>query len=139
MINTLDQKTDEKEKLLFLNNLFVREKVELYKPFSLQNIVFVLKTSNIDLQSMFIEMNNLMCRLLEYSRDELLDMTLYDLIDPECESTLENKKKELLHKEFIKYELTFIRKFGGKLKLNVESHVFQSEDNIIEFAVAKIK
>lgn len=139
VINTLVQKTDERVKLSFLDNLFARESVESDMPFNLQNMVFILKTSNIDLQSMFIEMNDLMCNLLEYSRDELLDMTLCDLIDTDCFAFLEKKQKELLHNDFIKYNIAFIRKFGGKIKLEVESCIFKSEDYIVEFAVAKIK
>ncbi len=50
VINTLVQKTDERVKLSFLDNLFARESVESDMPFNLQNMVFILKTSNIDLR-----------------------------------------------------------------------------------------
>lgn len=84
-------------------------------------------------------MNDLLCTLLEYSRSELLDMTLCDLVDSDCVAILEEKKKKLSSNELIKYEIILKKKFGGKILLEVDSCIFKSEDNIIEFAVAKVK
>ena len=133
MINTINQETENKAKLEILNNL------TLNKPFNLENIAFILRTPNINLPGIFIEMNDLTCSILEYSREELLDMTLCDLIDEDCIKVLENKQIDLLQDEFVQYEITLNRKFGGKVKLVVDSFIFQSKNNIIEFAVAKIE
>ena len=139
MINTIDNIQKNREELFQLKHLFIREDYNPDIPFNLQNLVFILKTSNLDYHSMFIEMNDLLCTLLEYSRSELLDMTLCDLVDSDCVAILEEKKKKLSSNELIKYEIILKKKFGGKILLEVDSCIFKSEDNIIEFAVAKVK
>ena len=133
VINTLNQKIEERDSLSLMNNS------RLNKPFNLENLVFVLRTTDINLPAMFVEMNNLTCSLLEYSRRELLDMTLCDLIADDCGNILDNKKIDLLQEEFVKYEISLKKKFGGNIKLVVDSFIFQSDDNIVEFAVAKAK
>ncbi len=101
------------------------------------NLVFILRTSNISYPPVFTEMNDLTYRMLGYTKRELLDMTLYDLIDEEDGQKLDAMNKDMLDELSIEYELTLIRKDGTRLKLFVESIVFYSGTSRIECAIAK--
>ena len=101
------------------------------------NLVFILRTSNISYPPVVTEMNDLTYRMLGYTKRELLDMTLYDLIDEEDGQKLDAMNKDMLDELSIEYELTLIRKDGTRLKLFVESIVFHSGTSRIECAIAK--
>ena len=102
-----------------------------------ENLVFILRTSNISYPPVFIEMNDLTYKMLGYTKRELLDMTLYDLIDEEDEQILDAMNNDMLDELSIEYELTLIRKDRTKINLYVESIVFYSGTSRIECAIAK--
>ncbi|MCK5409363.1 MAG: PAS domain-containing protein [Candidatus Heimdallarchaeota archaeon] len=102
-----------------------------------ENLVFILRTPNINYPPVFIEMNDLLYSMLGYTKGELLDMTLYDLIDEEDRQILDAMNKDMLDELSIEYEITLIRKDGTKMKLYVESIVFYSGTSRIECAIAK--
>ncbi|MHA1591157.1 MAG: PAS domain S-box protein, partial [Candidatus Heimdallarchaeaceae archaeon] len=102
-----------------------------------ENLVFILRTTNINYPPVFIEMNDLVYSMLGYTKGELLDMTLYDLIDEEDRQILDAMNKDMLDELSVEYEITLIRKDGTKMKLYVESIVFYSGTSRIECAIAK--
>ncbi len=102
-----------------------------------ENLVFILRTPNISYPPVFIEMNDLLYSVLGYTKRELLDMTLYDLIDEEDRQILDAMNKDMLDELSVEYEITLIRKDGTKMKLYVESIVFYSGTSRIECAIAK--
>ncbi|MHA1552005.1 MAG: PAS domain-containing protein [Candidatus Heimdallarchaeaceae archaeon] len=102
-----------------------------------ENLVFILRTTNINYPPVFIEMNDLVYSMLGYTKGELLDMTLYDLIDEEDRQILDAMNKDMLDELSIEYEITLIRKDGTKMKLHIESIVFYSGTSRIECAIAK--
>ena len=102
-----------------------------------ENLVFILRTTNINYPPVFIEMNDLLYSMLGYTKRELLDMTLYDLIGEEDRQILDAMNKDMLDELSVEYEITLIRKDGTKMKLYVESIVFYSGTSRIECAIAK--
>ena len=102
-----------------------------------ESLVYILRTSNISYPPVFIEMNDLTYKMLGYTKRELLDMTLYDLIDEEDEQILDAMNNDMLDELSIEYELTLIRKDRTKINLYVESIVFYSGTSRIECAIAK--
>lgn len=102
-----------------------------------ENLVFILRTSNSNYPPVFIEMNDLTYKILGYTKRELLDMTLYDLIDKEDRQILDAMNKDMLDELTVEYELTLIKRDGTRMKLFVESIVFYSGTSRIECAIAK--
>ena len=102
------------------------------------SLIFVLRTSNINFPSVFIEVNDLAYKTLGYTKNELLDMTFYDLIVEEDRTLVDAINNELPEDIAVEYEITCRKKDGTKIKLAVESIVFYSGTCKIEFAVAKV-
>ncbi len=73
----------------------------------------------------FIEVNNVGCRRLGYSRGELLRMSPRDILDPACSGAVRKNAQKLLEQGSAVFEMTHIARDGRKIPVEVRSHVFE--------------
>jgi PAS domain S-box-containing protein/putative nucleotidyltransferase with HDIG domain len=76
----------------------------------------------------FIDVNDISCRMLQYSRDELLQKGPFDLEPLDLEADYLTKPKELIGKEMgtagsSTFETVHIRKDGSRIPLEVSAHL----------------
>jgi len=74
--------------------------------------------------SNFLEINDATCELLGYTREELLKMTIYDIIDPDTVD-LTQTFKELFSRKEIRRESNHITKDGRKIPVELNAHLFE--------------
>ncbi len=77
-----------------------------------------------DLNARFMDVNQAGCRLLGYERDELIGMTIFDVIPPEDAERLKRLKTELLVPGKVsKAEWVQVRKDGTLVPVEVSSNI----------------
>ncbi len=85
----------------------------------------------------FIEVNNLACSMMGYSKDELLSFRLSDIESPECRD-IDIKAQEKLRKEkHAVYESCLIRSNGDKLLCEISSHSIGLDGMTVAVSIAR--
>lgn len=75
------------------------------------------------LPTLFQEVNDNACRLLGYTRDELLQMGPFDLDPPEDHPNIRTRAQRLLAERHLIWEGTFVRKDGWRISVEVNTHL----------------
>lgn len=77
--------------------------------------------------SKFIEVNDNLCHMLGYTKEELLSLSLADIVSSEhLEDVLKKKRRPLAEKHFLA-ERTYVTKSGKKIPVEVNTHVFDNK------------
>lgn len=73
----------------------------------------------------FVEVNDIACKRLGYSREELLEMTpeQVEIMEDEPDTDMPAIREMLLEKKHVLYELDYITKDGKKIPVEVNSHL----------------
>ena len=77
-----------------------------------------------DLSGRYIDVNDAGCRMLGYSRDEILAMTIVDLLAPEDAARLPQQRERLLQGVTKVGEWTLRRKDGGLVPVEISAKIF---------------
>ena len=85
----------------------------------------------------FVEVNNVACSRLGYSRDELLQMSPADIDDPESTSDMGEIAQQIHTNGFAMFERTHVTKTGEKIPVEVSSHVFEMDDTPMLMSVVR--
>ena len=87
----------------------------------------------------FIEVNDVACKRLGYSREELLKLTPKDISAPEDAKKQGDKRKrgELLKNQWMVFEATHITKQGKEIPVEISSRVFNFEGQHVLMSLAK--
>jgi two-component system, cell cycle sensor histidine kinase and response regulator CckA len=75
------------------------------------------------LPSHFLEVNDNACRLLGYTRDELVQMGLFDLDPPEDHPNARTRAERIFAERDLMWEGTFVRKDGRRIPVEVNTHL----------------
>ncbi len=73
----------------------------------------------------FIEMNEVGLKRLGYTHNELLKMTVVDLIAPDKRSEMRKHAIELQNKGHVTFETVNITKDGKKIPVEISNHLFE--------------
>jgi PAS domain S-box-containing protein len=76
----------------------------------------------------FIEVNDVACNRLGYSKRQLKQMTLYDIVDPEEEHYQDQIRKKLIEDEYITCETRHKRKDGSHFPAELNCHLFSMKE-----------
>jgi len=85
----------------------------------------------------FIEINNVACKMLEYTRDEFLTMAPKNIAAPEIEDKIPIFLKNLKEKKHHTFEAIHVSKSGKKIPVEISSHVFNLNNNEVILAIAR--
>jgi len=77
-----------------------------------------------DLSGQYTDVNDAGCRMVGYSRDEILAMTIVDLLGPEDAARLPQQREELLKGVSQVSEWTLRRKDGGLVPVEISAKIF---------------
>jgi PAS domain S-box-containing protein len=73
----------------------------------------------------FLEVNGVVCKQLEYTREELLQKGPYDIYAPETFSHVEAMMKKLKTQKYVVWEGIHLAKNGRRIPIEVSSHIFE--------------
>lgn len=85
----------------------------------------------------FAEVNDLACQKTGFTREELLQMTPYDLAAPEDLSDMPKFFKKLVDQGHVTYQKAHLSKEGHKIPFEVNSHVFTWNGQKMAQAIAR--
>jgi PAS domain S-box-containing protein len=71
----------------------------------------------------FVEVNNVLCDLVGYTRDELLTMTALDITEEEQKNELRRTSERRLNGENVTFQRRFVAKDGKKVPVEVSNQV----------------
>jgi diguanylate cyclase (GGDEF)-like protein/PAS domain S-box-containing protein len=86
--------------------------------------IFLYPLSEEAVPGKFLEVNDIACQKLGYSRAELLTMTPLDIVAPEDLNEMPKIYKKSILQEHITYEKIHVTKTGLKIPVEVNSHTF---------------
>ncbi|MCX7749516.1 MAG: ATP-binding protein [Clostridia bacterium] len=99
--------------------------------------IFVNEIGDIPLQSKCIEVNEVACKLLGYTRDELLRMTPEMVIDIGNETETNQIIENLLRDHRNTYEAVMFSKEGERIPCEISSHIIEVKEKRVVLSVAR--
>lgn len=86
--------------------------------------IFLFEISDEGVPGKFVEVNDIACLKLGYSREELQRVTPFDIIVPEDLNEMPKALKKLLLQDHVTFEKTLLAKNGLKIPVEMNSHSF---------------
>jgi len=90
-----------------------------------------------DLNGHFIEVNDIICKRLGYSREELLTMTVGDVDDPVHARNVEDRIQELIKNGHVLFETVHIARDGRKIPIEASAVIFHLGDKPFILSIAR--
>lgn len=84
-----------------------------------------------------VEVNDVTCRRLEYTRSELLTMSLLDIDAPEVVGGVPEIVKDILEQGHSTFELVHVSKSGNRIPVEVSSHLFDMDGKKVVLSIAR--
>jgi PAS domain S-box-containing protein len=91
---------------------------------SLGDTVFVYRITEEGIPGTFIEVNDVACERLGYTREELLNMSPLDIIDSQGLESIPSLMEKLLAEKRVLLEITHVAKDGRKMPVELCVHLF---------------
>ena len=85
----------------------------------------------------FMEVNDVVCRTLGYTREELLKMSFKDIIDPQMADKLPLLVDKIYKDGRVKFEAAPITKNGYTIPVEINSHIFKLNGMDVAVSVAR--
>ncbi len=90
-----------------------------------------------NINGQFIEVNDIICKRLGYTREELLTMTVEDIDDPVHARNVEGRIKELSKKGHIVFETVHIARDGRKIPIEASAVIFHIDGKPFIMSIAR--
>ncbi|HTC22366.1 MAG TPA: PAS domain S-box protein, partial [bacterium] len=116
------QESEEKFRVLFNNAI---------------DPILLFEISDEGIPGKFVEVNDIACSKLGYTREELMGMTPFDISPPEDLTDLPKLFKKLLQQEHTTFEKIHVSKSGLKIPVEINSHVFHWNGRRFVQAIAR--
>ncbi len=99
--------------------------------------IFLSDISDEGVPGKFIEVNDIACSKLGYTREELLRMTPFDISIPEDLAELGKIFKKLQQQGHITFERSYLTKSGLKMPVEISCHLFQWRNQKVIQSIAR--
>ena len=130
MIDVTDQKLAE-------NAILSSEKKFRQLFNGISDALFVHRGPADGLTGQFIEVNDVACQLLGYSREELLRMTPMDIHAPDTIPNLQQRMAKFQSKEFAPWESAHITKEGRRIPVEISNQFFELNGEPVLLSTAR--
>ena len=87
--------------------------------------------------SHFLNVNDNVCSLTGYTRDELLSMSLIDLDDPDDWQKGRRIAQQLMERGDLVFEISHVRKDGTKIPVEISAHVFALDNQRVVLSIIR--
>jgi PAS domain S-box-containing protein len=98
---------------------------------------FLTRLLKEDETSKFIEVNDIACIWLEYTKDEMLKLRSIDITAPEEKATNKEIIKEIYNKGYGTFETVLISKNDKRIPVEISSHIFDLWDEEVVLTIAR--
>lgn len=100
--------------------------------------IFLIQLSEDESPGRIIEVNEIACQSLGYSRDELLSMTTKDIIiEDEYNSKISHILRNAKDQNNLKFEIFQLSKSGKRIPVEIKSHVFLLNNVKVALSIAR--
>ncbi|ACV61054.1 signal transduction histidine kinase, nitrogen specific, NtrB [Desulfofarcimen acetoxidans DSM 771] len=99
--------------------------------------IFVHEIINQGIMSKFMEVNDIACHTLGYSREELLQLTPYDLRPDSESNSYQDISQKLLSEKNAIFERIHLTRDGKKIPVEVSSHAFEYRGKSMVLSIAR--
>lgn len=120
--------------------IFVRRAMEKrYRKLfdSVQDAIFVWKITPQSLPGTIIEVNDIACRWLDYSRDELLSRTMMSIMSSQSQTLAAPRMEKLLTLRQAIFDYDYLAKDGRLVPTEVNSHLFALNGELVGLCIAR--
>jgi PAS domain S-box-containing protein len=104
---------------------------------NINDAVFVHEFTGEGFPGMFLEVNDMACERLGYTREELLTMSPKDIDSPEGYALVPAMMKKLEKVKHIVWEGEHVTKTGVKIPVEISNHIFEMEGKPAIFATVR--
>jgi len=143
----LDLTGEGKYTLSIIKDITERKKAELELADSAQkyrmlfnnanDVVFVTQLSKLKLYGDFIEVNEVACKKLGYTKDEFLKLSPSAIISPKFIDEFNKQTERLLTNSHVIYELVHKAKDSKQIPVEISSHLFTYEGKPTVLSIAR--
>ncbi|MFC1554294.1 PAS domain S-box protein, partial [candidate division KSB1 bacterium] len=99
--------------------------------------IFLWQLTEDNMPGTCIEVNDIACNMLGYSREEFSLMTMMDITEEEPERRINEVMKKLLKKGNITYEINHVAKGGHEIPVEINSHIFTLDGQRVILSVSR--
>ncbi len=99
--------------------------------------VFVFAIDNEGLPGKHYAVNDVACRMLDMSRDELMEMTLFDFMAQHDGARIKETLQTILNKKHVTFERSFVDSGGNEIPVEVNANLVELYDASIVIAFAR--
>ncbi len=99
--------------------------------------IFFHEVTSEGLPGSFLEVNDVACRMLSYSRDELLNLTVRDIDIPAQWDRMRSLMEELFQKGYHTFETNLVSRDGVFTPCEIHAHLFQWAGKNVILSVAR--
>lgn len=104
---------------------------------AVRDMVFVHSFSPTGDHGPFLEVSNSACRILEYSQEELLALTPWDIIVREEPVAADERRTLLAKKSSLLHDKQLITKSGRLVTVEINTHLFETDNQIYALSIAR--
>jgi PAS domain S-box-containing protein len=104
---------------------------------NINDAVFVHEFTDDGMPGRFLEVNDIACQRLGYTREELLTMSPADIDAPECYERVPGIMRLLKTDRHIVWEATHVTKTGLKIPVEISNHLFSLEGEQVILATVR--
>ncbi len=100
------------------------------------DVIFVYRLTSEGLPGQFIEVNDVACQRLDYTRKTLLGMTPLDIEAPDSQRDVSDIMEELFVQRHVMFEVMHVTKEGDRIPVEVNAHLFdlRGEPTVLSIA-----
>lgn len=136
--DTLEEKIRERTEELEKANKQLSESEEKFREiFNKANDMISLNEIDGGSPGKFIEINEVGIKRLAYTREELLNMGLADIVAPERRSEMHTNAAKLIKNGSSTFEITHITKNGDRIPVEVNNHLINYKGHIVALTISR--
>lgn len=103
----------------------------------INDAVFVCHLDETGTFETFIEVNDVACKRLNYSREDLLALSFYDIIDPKQTGELDLAVRDLFTKDYYLFEVNQLTRDKRRIAVELSAHRFEYDERSTVLSIAR--
>ncbi len=131
IIHDISEKKATENKLIITENKYKK----LFN--NLNDIVFLVKIEENDMPGNFLDINDVFCKELGYTRKELLRMTVKDISQGVSLMGIINRTKDMIQNQYHKFDWFFSKKDGTLVPVEISAHQFELSGGRVSLCVCR--
>jgi PAS domain S-box-containing protein len=117
----------------------LQESEEKYRTLfnSANDMITLQAIDNDGLPGRYIDVNDVACRRLDYTRKELLSLSPDEIVAPECRESMQKNAGLLLSKGHATFQMTHITREGSRIPVEISAHLIEFRGQRMLLAIVR--